>query len=59
MLAENENLNKHSASGCSFSIAVKASTAYTTEIISGLEAPDDHADLLAKGIEFIRKHDRK
>ena len=28
---------------------------YTTEIISGLKAPDDHAELMAKGLEFIRK----
>lgn len=28
---------------------------YTTEMISGLEAPEDHADLMAEGIEFISK----
>jgi len=28
---------------------------YTAEIISGLKAPDDHAELMAKGLEFIRK----
>ena len=27
----------------------------TEEIISGLKAPDDHAELMAKGLEFIRK----
>jgi len=28
---------------------------YTTKIISGLKAPEDHADLMAKGLEFIKK----
>lgn len=28
---------------------------YTAEIISSLKAPDDHAELMAKGLEFIRK----
>ena len=28
---------------------------YTTEMVSGLEAPEDHADLMGKGIEFIKK----
>jgi trimethylamine:corrinoid methyltransferase-like protein len=28
---------------------------YTTEIISNFKAPDDHAELMAKGLEFIRK----
>jgi trimethylamine--corrinoid protein Co-methyltransferase len=28
---------------------------YTAKIISGLKAPDDYAELMAKGLEFIRK----
>ena len=28
---------------------------YTTKIISGLKTPEDHADLMVKGLEFIKK----
>jgi len=28
---------------------------YTTKIISGLKTPEDHADLMIKGLEFIKK----
>jgi trimethylamine:corrinoid methyltransferase-like protein len=45
------------ARGCPQADALLRS--YTTEMISGLEAPEDHADLMARGIEFIKNRGSK